>query len=52
MESFEVFNGYGIMANTYDEYDLLANAVGVGCALALDVALLASRSENKETGPA
>ncbi|MGD2136422.1 MAG: hypothetical protein PVF27_09685, partial [Gemmatimonadales bacterium] len=38
VEAFEVTNGFGVMANTYDPMDLAANAVGVGLALALDVA--------------
>lgn len=39
VESFELFNGFGFMANTYDPFDLLANAIGVGCALSLDILL-------------
>ncbi len=37
VELFEVFNGFGIMANTYDPIDLAANAVGVSFALGLDM---------------
>jgi hypothetical protein len=36
VESFEAFDGFGVMANSYDPMDLLANALGVGCALGLD----------------
>jgi len=38
VESFEVTNGFGVMSNVYDPVDLLANAVGVGVALAVDLA--------------
>ena len=41
VESFELLDGFGITANTYDPWDLLANAVGVGAAWA--VAALADR---------
>ncbi len=40
VESFELLNGYGLMANTYDPWDLLANALGVGLAFGLDRLLL------------
>jgi hypothetical protein len=36
VETFEVFNGFGVMANTYDPLDLIANALGVAVALAVD----------------
>ncbi len=39
VESFELFDGFGIMSNTYDAFDLLANVVGVGLALSLDTML-------------
>jgi hypothetical protein len=38
VEGFELTNGFGVMSNVYDPVDLLANAVGVGVALAIDVA--------------
>ena len=34
--SFELTDGFGVMANVYDPGDLLANAVGVGLAVLLD----------------
>jgi len=37
VEAFEVTNGYGIMSNVYDPLDLVANAAGVGIALAVDL---------------
>ncbi len=39
VEMFEVFNGFGVTANTYDPLDLIANAIGVVVALALDSTL-------------
>ena len=47
VESFELLDGFGIMANTYDPGDLLANAVGVGVAWA--VAALADRRSTART---
>jgi hypothetical protein len=44
VESFELFNGFGLMSNTYDAFDLLANAFGVGCAYGLDKILSLGRS--------
>jgi hypothetical protein len=37
VDLFEVLNGFGIMHNTYDLWDLAANAVGVGIALTIDL---------------
>lgn len=43
--SFEATDGFGFMSNTYDPGDYLANAAGVGLALAVEGAvLLASRA--------
>ncbi len=39
--SFELTDGFGFMANVYDPVDLLANGVGIGLAVGVDV--LASR---------
>ncbi len=44
VEAFEVTNGFGVMSNVYDPVDLMANAAGVGFALAVD---LASRPREK-----
>lgn len=38
VESFELLDGFGFMSNTYDPWDLLANALGVALALAVDAA--------------
>jgi len=48
VESFEVFNGFGIMANTFDPFDMLANAVGAGCALGLDALLSQYHSRHSD----
>jgi len=37
VELFEATNGFGVMANTYDPFDFLANAVGVALAIGADV---------------
>jgi glycopeptide antibiotics resistance protein len=39
VELFELFNGFGLMSNVYDSWDLIANLVGVAIAFALDVVL-------------
>ncbi len=36
VEAFEFTDGFGIMDNTYDPVDYLANALGVGAAVAMD----------------
>jgi hypothetical protein len=36
VELFEATNGYGVMSNVYDQMDFIANAVGVGLALAVE----------------
>lgn len=50
VESFEAFNGFGFMANTYDSGDFIANAVGVGFALGLDTILSRQRSIGSKIG--
>ena len=37
VELFEATNGFGVMANTYDPFDFLANAIGVALAVGADV---------------
>jgi len=37
VELFERTDGFGIMSNTYDPFDYLANAIGVGAAYIVDV---------------
>lgn len=36
--AFELTDGFGLMANVYDPLDLVANAAGVGLAVAVDAA--------------
>lgn len=36
VEAFELTNGFGVMANVYDPWDLLANALGIALALGMD----------------
>lgn len=43
VEVFEVTDGFGVMSNVFDPWDLAANAAGILLAFAVD-ALLASRS--------
>lgn len=49
VESFELFDGYRIMSNTYDAFDLLANAIGVGLAVSLDTMLDRKRHKHPVT---
>ena len=49
VESFEAFNGYGYMANTYDPIDYIANALGVGFALGLDAILNRKSTQTSNT---
>jgi len=37
VESFEATNGFGVMTNTYDPFDYIANMLGVALAAAVDV---------------
>ena len=46
VELFEAFDGFGIMSNTYDPIDFLANAVGIALALLLDSKMSARRAGN------
>jgi hypothetical protein len=39
VELFEAFDGFGVMMNTYDPIDFLANAVGIALAFLLDSTL-------------
>ena len=39
VEIYELADGFGIMANVYDPFDYLANALGVGLAYVVDAAL-------------
>lgn len=51
VEAFELSDGFGVMANVFDQVDLLANAMGVAVAILVDVAtagLLCSRGDRDE----
>lgn len=48
VELFEITNGFGIMTNVFDPIDLLANLIGIGLALGLDLLLNRDTSGNKE----
>ena len=37
VELFELTNGFGLMENVYDPWDYLANALGIGLALGIDL---------------
>jgi len=39
VELFEITDGFGIMSNVYDSYDLIANLIGISIALALDISI-------------
>lgn len=46
VELFELMDGFGIMSNTYDPLDLLANAIGIGAGAVLD-RILAARGRGR-----
>lgn len=48
VEAFELTNGFGVMANVYDSFDLIANAIGVAVAVVID--FTSSRLLVKMTG--
>ena len=37
VEAFEATNGFGLMTNTYDPVDFVANATGIGFAVVMDL---------------
>lgn len=45
VQLFELLDGFGVMTNVYDRFDLLANTAGIAIALALDASCAASRQE-------
>jgi hypothetical protein len=48
VELFEITNGFGIMKNVFDAIDLLANLIGVGMALGLDLLIRRNSSSRSE----
>lgn len=54
VELFEAADGFGVMANTFDPIDFVANAVGVGLAIVIDLVttpLVRSRQGQAPHGP-
>jgi biotin transporter BioY len=52
VELFEATNGFGVMTNTYDPFDFLANVVGVALAIGADVVsarIMESRSNSSSS---
>lgn len=47
VELFELLNGFGVMSNVYDPWDYLANALGIGLAVGIDL-LLNKLPKNKD----
>ncbi len=38
VQAFELTDGFGVMSNTYDPYDYLANTIGIALAVCVDAA--------------
>jgi uncharacterized protein involved in response to NO len=52
VELFEATNGFGVMENTYDPLDFVANALAIALALAVDVtASRVARRRSRSIGP-
>ena len=47
VELFELLNWFGVMSNVYDPWDYLANALGIGLAVGID--LLFNKFPNNES---
>jgi len=47
VELFELTNGFGVMSNVYDSWDYLANALGIGFALVIDLLMNRSAGEKR-----
>ena len=50
VEAFEATNGFGVMTNVYDPLDFLANAAGVGLALAIDTLCIVTQEYKSDQG--
>ena len=48
VELFELTNGFGVMSNTYDPWDYLANFLGISLALGIDVLINRSLKKGSE----
>ncbi len=49
VELFELFNGFGLMSNVYDSWDLVANLAGIVIAFALDSVLSNRQQATRNT---
>jgi hypothetical protein len=49
VELFEAFDGFGIMSNTFDPIDYLANAVGIAMAFLIDMKMRGKWARNVKT---
>jgi len=49
VELFEAFDGFGVMSNTYDPIDFLANAVGIAIAFLIDTGLRGKRASKAKS---
>jgi hypothetical protein len=49
VQLFEAFDGFGVMSNTYDPIDFLANAGGIALALWVDTKLTTQRTDKMFT---
>jgi hypothetical protein len=49
---FEITDGFGVMANVYDAWDLIANASGVCLAVLVDLLTAYVMSRSRRTRPA
>ncbi len=45
VQLFELLDGFGVMTNVYDRFDLLANTAGIAIAFALDTSFPSGRQE-------
>ena len=49
VELFEAFDGFGVMSNTYDPIDYLANGAGIAMAFLLDTTLTGRRASRAKS---
>ncbi len=52
VEAFELSDGFGVMSNVYDPFDLLANAIGVALGFSLDSIILRRKGTSGAVGAA
>jgi hypothetical protein len=51
VELFEAFDGFGVMANTYDPIDFLVNPIGIALGFWLDTKLGTVRTDEARKNP-